>query len=137
MSVRGSTGPQTGSVAVVRFLRCLVVGILGLAALGWVLEMAGNEGKVAVHESEPDVVVVHVTEPDVQVVVGCWTYRIEGWASEPIVCRLPDGHHDLIMTRDGELLYKEAFTVRTGENVVLTAWDPHRTRERAAREPRP
>src|SRR3954470_15347257 len=100
MFVPGSTGPLTRSVVVVRFLKCLVVGILGLAALGWFLEMAGNEGKVAVHESEPDVVVVHVTEPDVQVVVGCRTYRIEGWASAPIVCKLPDGRHDLIMTRD-------------------------------------
>ena len=138
MSVQGSTGPQTMSVAVVRFLKCLVVGILGLAALGWIIEMAGNEGKVAVHESEPDdVVVVHVTEPDVQVVVGCRTYRIEGRVYEPIVCELPDGQHDLIMTRDGVLLYKETFTVRPGEGLVLTAWDPNRTRERAAREPRP
>ena len=127
MFVQGSTEPQTRSVAVVRFLKCLVVGILGLAALGWIIEMAGNEGKVAVHESEPDVVVVHVTEPDVEVVVGGRTYRIEGWVYEPIVCELPDGQHELIMTRDGVLLYKETFTVRTGEGVVLTAWDPNRS----------
>ena len=137
MSVQGSTGPQPMSVVVVRLIKCLVVGILGLAALGWILEMAGDEGKLAVHMSDPDAVVVHVTEPDVEVVVGGLTYRIEGRASEPIVCKLPDGRHDLIMTRDGELLYKETFTVRPGEGVVLTAWDPNRTRERAARETRP
>lgn len=133
MSVQGST-EQSRSVAVIRFIKLLVVGSLGLATLGWLIEMAGHEGKVAIHGSDPDLIVVHVTEPDVEVVVGGRTYRIEGWVYEPIVCNLPDGEHELIMTRDGVLLYKETFTVRPGENLVLTAWDPNRTRERAARE---
>jgi hypothetical protein len=136
MYVQGS--PETKLVSsVVRFLEYIVVGVLALAALGWIIERNGDQRKAAARDDEIDMVVVHVTEPDVEVVVGTRTYRIEGMASAPIRCELPDGSHDLIVTRDGRLLYKQTFTVRSGESIVLTAWDPNRTREQVSEKPRP
>lgn len=137
MSVRSSAAPRSRFSAVVPFLEYLVVGVLGLVALGWFLERTGHDGESAVRDVEADVVVVHVTEPDVEVVVGGRSYQIEGWARDPIVCKLPSGRHDLMVIRDGELLYREMFTVREGEGVVLTAWNPNRTRERPNAGSRP
>jgi hypothetical protein len=73
-------------------------------------------------------VVVHVTEPNVEVVVGGRAYRFEGRPGDPIVCSLRRGQHELIMRRGGRILYKERFTVRPGENVVLAVVDPLRMR---------
>jgi hypothetical protein len=69
-------------------------------------------------------VVVHVTEPDVEVSIGGRMYRIEERRYDPIVCKLPPGRHELIMTRRGRVLYRESFEVRRGVSLVLTAWDP-------------
>ena len=52
------------------------------------------------------------------------TYHIDTPAESPIVCELRPGKHGLRMTRNGETLYEEKFTLRPAEEVVLTAWGP-------------
>lgn len=103
---------------VVRVIKGLAVGLLGVGALGWVVEQSLPCGQV----------VVHVTEPDVEVVVGGRAFRIKGRVYDPIVCKLRRGQHELLMKRGGRLLFRETFTVGPGQDVVLTAWDPLRTR---------
>jgi hypothetical protein len=89
----------------------------GLLVLGLVVERAGPWDVEAV---------VHVTEPDVEVSVGGQTFRVEGWAPAPLVCRLAPGTYELVMSRGGRELYRESFTAWGGENLVLTARDPSR-----------
>ena len=39
------------------------------------------------------------------------------------MCELGPGKHVLQMTRNGKTLYEEEFTLSTGDEVVLTAWE--------------
>jgi hypothetical protein len=71
--------------------------------------------------------VVHVTEAGVDVAIDDSTYRFEAWRGTPIVCALRPGRHTVCMSRDGQVLYEEVFTLRPGENVILTAWDRGRS----------
>jgi hypothetical protein len=67
--------------------------------------------------------IVHVSELRVDVTVDDRTYLVEAWQDSPIVCeQLREGHHRLRMEKGGRVLYDEAFTIRPGEEVVLTAW---------------
>jgi hypothetical protein len=97
------------------------VGALGLGctALGYVAEQAGPRECRAV---------IHVTEADVDVWVDGLSYRVDSWRDSPILCPLRPGHHALRMCRGGQTLYEETFTLRRGDDVVLTAWDQARPR---------
>lgn len=98
----------------------LGAALLAGSMLGWVAERSGP----------PRVeVVVHVAEPDVEVGVGGRTFRVEGRAGSPLVCELPPGRHELLMTRGGRALYREMFEAPRGKGVVLTAWDATREPE--------
>jgi hypothetical protein len=98
-----------------RALQHLAGCLLGLAILAWVAAHSGPaHGEV----------VVHVTEPDVEVSISGRPYRIGERRYDPIVCKLPPGRHELVMTRHGSVLYRESFEVRRGVSLVLTAWDP-------------
>jgi hypothetical protein len=80
--------------------------------------------QVGAHSGPPNgVAYVHVTTPQVELTVDDETYRVETLANSPIVCQLRPGKHGLRMTRSGQTLYDEKFTLRPGEELVLTAWD--------------
>ncbi len=111
------------SAIVVRMVRIAWNGLLGLMILSWVVDHAGPPTSEAV---------VHVVEPDVEVSIGGNTYRIEARRFDPIVCKLPPGQHELIMSRGGRILYRESFETRRGESVVLTAWNSERLRKSSA-----
>jgi hypothetical protein len=72
--------------------------------------------------------VIHVTEAGVDVWVDGLTFRVDTWRDSPIICPLAPGRHELRMTLGGRTLYQESFTLRGGDDVVLTAWDPARPR---------
>ncbi|QDV36533.1 hypothetical protein [Tautonia plasticadhaerens] len=92
-------------------------GLLGLASLGWIATHCGPPTGRAV---------IHVAEADVELTVGASSYRIEELRPAPIICELPSGVHELVLLREGRVLRRESFSLRGGESVVLTAWDPVR-----------
>lgn len=79
--------------------------------------------------------IVHVTEVGVEVSIDGRPYRIETWRDSPFVCELRPGRHALRMSRCGHVLYEEAFSLRPGEEIVLTARDEARSKK--VRPPRP
>jgi hypothetical protein len=79
---------------------------------------------------------VHVTESNVDVMIDGESYRVESGYTPPIVCDLSPGPHTLRMSRQGRVLYEESFTLRPGDEAVLTAWDVSRTAA-AGRAPSP
>jgi hypothetical protein len=96
--------------------KCL--GACGLSGL-LLWQVAGRAG------TQTSEVVVHVTESPVVVTIDGRSYPVATWRDSPIACELPMGWHELRMRRGAQLVYQEAFLVRPGENVVLTARDPH------------
>jgi hypothetical protein len=84
-------------------------------SLWWVAAQSG---------SQQGSVVIHVTEPNVTVSLDDRVFRIGANHYNPIACELPAGEHLLRMTRGRSLLYAESFTLRKGEDRVLTAWQP-------------
>ena len=86
----------------------------GCAILWQVAEHSGPESGIAY---------VHVTAPMVDVMVDDATYHIDSVWDPPIVRALRAGKHTLRMSRDGERLYEQEFTIGPGEEVVLTAWE--------------
>jgi hypothetical protein len=97
------------------FTRAMMSGLIGVSALGWVVNQAGDPNGEAV---------IHVSESDVDVSVGGIVYRIERRRYEPIVCKLPAGFYELSMRRDGRVVFAEPFDLDRGSRVILTAWDP-------------
>jgi hypothetical protein len=67
-------------------------------------------------------VIVHVTENGVEVGIDGMVYLIADRFDGPILCELNSGRHLLTMSRDGQLLYREEFSLQRGEQRVLTAW---------------
>ncbi len=105
---------QKVSIAACRILGTLAVGGVFL----WhVAASAGPQGCEAV---------IHVTEPDVVVRVDGIFYPIDPAPGAPIVCALRPGCHTLTLHRGGRELYREAFAVEPGGQVVLTARDESR-----------
>jgi hypothetical protein len=102
-----------------KLLQWTAAGLLGVAVTWWVVEHAGDNTGMAV---------VHMTEPGVDVVVGDQTFRAEECPRSPLVCELPAGRHELRVSRGDRLLRRKVFTLGRGEQVVLTAWVPHRAR---------
>src|SRR5262245_14441684 len=99
-------------------LTALTGGAGALALTGTIL------GFVAAHSGPQECeAVIHVTEADVEVSLDSLSFRVDSWTDEPILCSLRGGRHVLRMTRGDRTLYEESFTVRAGEDVVLTAWD--------------
>lgn len=98
--------------------------VVGLGALGVIVEKAGPDGKA----------VVHVIEADVEVAIGDQAFWVEDRRFEPIVFELTPGRHELLMTRDDQVLYRESFHVKAGSSRVLTAMveSPHAGRPRSA-----
>jgi hypothetical protein len=72
---------------------------------------------------EQGIAYVHVTAGDVVVTVDGLEYHVTSAWDGPIVCELRPGKHMLRMSRNGELLYEEEFSVAVGKDVVLTAWE--------------
>ncbi len=67
-------------------------------------------------------VVVHLMEPDVEVRVGGVTRRVGGEPGPPLVLDLPCGRYELLISRRGETLHREEFTVEGAQTVALIAW---------------
>ena len=98
------------------FSICKLVGALLLAGviLWQVVEHCGpNEGKV----------IVHVSKTPVDVTIDETTYPVESIWMTPIVCELSPGRHTVWMLQEGRVLYEEPFTLKAGEEIILTAWD--------------
>ena len=68
-------------------------------------------------------VIVHVAMPPAHVAVDDTTYWIENLWGSPIVCELRPGRHQVRMLRNGRVLYQEEFTLASGEERIVTAWD--------------
>ena len=107
-------------LAVLTIRACGLLGrlagvVLGAGFLWWVAAHVGPQTGMAI---------VHVTESDVVVDVGGNTFRVGDDYVGPLVCELPAGEHRLTMTRGTSILYTEVFTIRGGEEWILTAWDP-------------
>src|SRR5262245_53051364 len=105
---------------VIKGLLAVAAKCLGACVLSGLLlwQVAGRAGP------ESSEVVVHVTESPVVVTIDGQSYRVATWRDSPIACELPTGWHELRMWRGAQLVYQEAFLVRPGENVALTAWGP-------------
>jgi hypothetical protein len=80
--------------------------------------------QVAVHAGPPDGrALVHASTAPVDIVVDDHVYRVEDWSHTPVVCELRPGPHTAQMVRDGQVLYREEFSVKAGEDVILAARD--------------
>jgi hypothetical protein len=99
--------------------------LFGGATLVWVATHVGPRSGTAI---------VHVTEADVVVAVGGTMLRVAERPYTPFVLEIPAGEHRLVMSRGASVLYDEPFTMRGGDEVVLTAYAP---RPRARLRPRP
>lgn len=113
----------TKAVILTKVCQWAAGGLLGVGTTWWVVEHLGGPGGS---------VVVHLCEPDVDLVVGHHTCRIGSLPADPLVCDLPAGRHELRVSRGGEVLYREAFDLGRGEQIVLSAWVPP-----SATSPRP
>jgi hypothetical protein len=67
--------------------------------------------------------VVHVSMPDVIVTIDDARYRVNKLWDSPIICELRPGRHTARMIQGGRVLYQEEFTIGSGEELVLRAWD--------------
>lgn len=115
MSLSGVSGLVFKSIAFARVAKVSGGGLLSLAILVWVADHSGPpNGQV----------IVHVMESDVTLTIGGNTYQIEALRYAPIVCTLPRGRHELILSRGSQVLYRESFELRGGESLILNAWDP-------------
>ena len=90
--------------------------VMDLTMLAWIADRAGSATEV----------IIHVPEANVQVDVAGHTFRINEQVYDPIVLNLTPGSYELVLTRDGQVLYRETFEVRSGEACVLTAYDSNR-----------
>ena len=80
--------------------------------------------QVAIHSGPPNgFAYIHVQEPGVEVLVDDLGYHVESLQDSPITCELGPGKHVLRMERNGKTLFTEEFTLRSGDEVVLTAWE--------------
>jgi hypothetical protein len=81
-------------------------------------------------------VVLHINafDEDAEAVGGGAPVPIRAHTRDAVAVELPAGAYELIIQRGGRVLSQEAFELKGGEEVVLTAWQ----RPRAARHaPRP
>jgi hypothetical protein len=79
---------------------------------------------VAMHSGAPNgIAYVHVSADQVDVMVDHTAHHVESRWDSPIVCELRAGKHVLQMTRNGQTLFEEEFTLNSGAEVVLTAWE--------------
>lgn len=101
----------------IALLQCVGVAVIGAVTLQYAVEHSNPGGCETV---------VHVTEPGVDVWIDDHAYRVESWQDSPLVCELRPGRHTLRMSRYGRILHEEAFTLRPGADIVLTAWDEAR-----------
>ena len=93
------------------------VGAAGVMSSFVVLGVvAGDSGPVTGE------VVVHLMEPDVVVEVGGETWHVGPEPGPPVVLQVPRGRHTLVVSRRGETLHREEFTVEGGQTVALIAW---------------
>ncbi len=68
-------------------------------------------------------VLVHVATLPADLVVDGNVYRVDDLHETPIICELRPGRHTAQLVRDKQVLYHEDFTVKAGDEVILTAWD--------------
>ena len=98
------------------FSICKLVGALLLAGviLWQVVEQCGpNQCKV----------ILHVPKTPVDVTIDEATYPVGSIRMTPVVCELRPGRHTVRMLQEGRVLYEEPFTLKAGEEIILTAWD--------------
>src|SRR4051812_22257289 len=71
-------------------------------------------------------VTIRIISPDAEVRIDGLPYLAPTEPGEPIVARLPEGHHRLTVHRGGRLVYGESFLIRPGDQQMLAAFDqPH------------
>ena len=106
---------------IIKWLVAAIAKGLGACVLGgWLLWQVVERSGPQVSE-----VVVHVTAFPAVVTIDGRPYQVATWQDSTIVCELRGGWHELRMWRGERLVHHDKFQVRPGEEVVLTAWDPH------------
>jgi hypothetical protein len=100
------------------FLIAALKAIGGLALGGVVL------WQVAIHAGPPNgTAYVHVSVTEVEVLVDDQEYQVRSFEDVPVVCVLRPGKHVLRMKKNGKTLFSQEFMVRSGDELVLTAWE--------------
>jgi hypothetical protein len=98
------------------FALCKGIGALGLGgAILW---------QVVIHIGpQHGIAYVHVSTRNVDVMIDDEKYHIETLWESPITLEQSPGAHVLRMSRRGQLLYEENFSLGVGQDIVLIAWE--------------
>jgi hypothetical protein len=105
-------------IAIRSMIFALIKGIVWLGLGGVIL------WQVAIHSGPRNgTAYVHVPTPHVDITVDETKYHVETIWQTPIVCDLYPGTHVLRMFRNEQLLFEEEFSLDSGNEVVLTAWE--------------
>jgi hypothetical protein len=112
-------------------IRSIIFAMIKGAA--WLGLAGGILWQVALHSGTPNgIAYIHVPTPSVDITVDDAKYHVETLWDSPIVCELRPGNHVLRMSRSGELLFEQEFSLDRGKEIVLTAWEEHRSETPAA-----
>jgi hypothetical protein len=104
---------------IIRAFQASALTTVGALALGGAILW-----QVAAHTGPPNgTAYVHVCTPQVDVMVDEQTYAIQSLWDSPIVCELRPGKHKVQMSRNGQTLFAEEFTLKAAEHIVVTAWE--------------
>jgi hypothetical protein len=92
--------------------------------------------EVAVNCGPPfGIVYVHVSPGDGDLAIDDVTYHVRSLEETPIVRKLQPGSHMLRLSRNGGVVFEQEFSLNSGEELVLTAWD--RSAQESQLEPPP
>jgi hypothetical protein len=67
--------------------------------------------------------IVHVVAAPADVTIDGTMYHIEDLYQPAVVCELSPGDHKVQMLRAGRVVYRDEIRIRSGEDVVLVAWE--------------
>jgi hypothetical protein len=80
--------------------------------------------QVALHSGPLNgIAYIHIPKPNVEITVDDAKYRIETLWDSPLVCELRPGTHVLRMSRSGQVVFEQEFSLDRGKEIVLTAWE--------------
>jgi hypothetical protein len=78
--------------------------------------------EVTLHSGPPNgKVYVHVPQGNGDLMIDDEMYHVRTLWETPVVCVLQPGHHALRLSRDGQPVFEQQFSIDSGEELVLTA----------------